>query len=103
MEAYDYNADMCLKISPCLSEPALFRRCWSRFYVLDKMMLSDEPYDYKLEENYINFLKVNRNFILKSNLFTKGRKLSFVALLVSVKLYRKVVRYHTHRNIICHD
>lgn len=103
VEAYDYNADLCLKISPFLSEPALFRRCWSRFYVLDKMMLSDESYDHKAEKEYVAFLKANKSFILKSNLFTKGRKLSFAAMLISIKLYRKVVRYYTYRNITYHD
>lgn len=98
IEAYEYNAKRALEISPDLADVVLLRRCWARFYILDKMMLSDGNYDRSIEKEYINFLKDNKRFILKCGVFTKGRRLTFLILLFSTSLYGKVVRYNSNRN-----
>lgn len=103
IEAYEYNAKRALEISPDLADVVLLRRCWSRFYVLDKMMISDGNYDHSLEKEYIDFLKKNKKFILKCDVFTRARRISFLILLFSVPLYRKVVRYNNNRNKAVYD
>lgn len=103
VEAYEYNAKRALELSDDLADVVLLRRCWARFYILDKMMLSDGNYDHSIEKEYVKFLKKNKRFILRCDIFTKGRRLSFVILLFSTSLYRKVVRYNANRNKALHE
>lgn len=100
VEAYEANASKAVAMSPTLANAALLRRCWARFYVLDKFMLSGESVRSELVREYKAFLRENRSFILKSRVFTKGRKLALLALMVSPGLYRTMVRRFTarHRN-----
>lgn len=98
IEAYEYNFKRALEISPDLFDVALLRQCWARFYMLDKMMLCDSEYDHVREKEYIKFLRKNFCFILKNDVFTKGRKLSFLALLINIKLYKIIVRYKVRKD-----
>ena len=98
IDAYEYNYRRAMEISPTLEEPAILRRCWSRFYILDKMMLSDGNYDHQIEKEYIDFLKSHRSFIFRNKVFTRNRKVAFGALLISPSLYRMMVRYNTRKN-----
>lgn len=98
IDVYEYNRKRCLEIdAEKLSEVALLRQCWARFYMLDKMAISDGNYDKTREKEYIKFLKKNRMFILKNDVFTKGRRISFIALLISRDLYFKIVRKNTEK------
>lgn len=98
VEAYEYNAKRALEISPTLADVVLLRRCWSRFYVLDKMMLSSGNYDTSLANEYIRFLRKNFVFILRCSAFMNSRKLAFLILCISPKIYKKVVRFNSRRN-----
>lgn len=98
VEAYEANASKAMAISPTLADAALLRRCWARFYVLDKFMLSGDSVRAELVREYTSFLRENCGFILKSRVFTKGRKLGLLALLVSPSLYRTIVRRFTARH-----
>lgn len=95
VEAYEVNASKAVAMSPTLADAALLRRCWARFYVLDKFMLSTENVHTQLVKEYTVFLRENCCFILKNKVFTKGRKLSLLALVVSPSLYRTIVRRFT--------
>lgn len=100
VEAYEYNARRALELSNSLADAVLLRRCWARFYVLDKLMVSDEPLDHPLVKEYRAFLKENLGFILKSSVFTKGRKLAALVLMVSTGWYRRIVtRYRKGKRI----
>lgn len=98
VEAYEYNYRRAMEISPQLEEPAMIRRCWCRFYILDKMMLSDGNYDRTIEKEYVRFLKDHRKFIFQRGIFHLSRKVSFIALMFSPSLYRQIVRYNSKKN-----
>lgn len=98
IEAYEYNFKRALEISPDLFDVALLRQCWARFYMLDKMMLCDSEYDHVREKEYVEFLRKQSRFILKNDVFTKGRRISFLALLINIKLYKRIVRYKVRKD-----
>ena len=54
-------------------------------------MLDKEYNDKKLENKLISYLKDQSKGILTDSLFTKGRKIGFVALLLNRNLYRKII------------
>ena len=91
VEAHDYNYYKVTQIEPSLEKAAMVRRCWARFVVLDKMILSKEPLSSQKGTEYIRFLREHRKEIMQSKMLSKGRKLSFLVLLVSPFLYSKVV------------
>lgn len=103
IDAYEYNYRRAMEISPTLEEPAILRRCWSRFCILDKMMVSDGNYDYQIEKECIAFLKSYQSFIFRNKVFTRNRKVAFGALLISPSLYRKIVRFNTKKNKSAHS
>lgn len=88
IEVHDYNYGIAVSVSGTLAESAQLRRCWARFYVLDKMMSSDGSYDRDKEQECIDFLKKNRHLILNNDVFTRARKLAFIGLLFSRHIYR---------------
>ena len=67
------------------------RMNWAYFYVLDRLLLDKEYNDKKLENKLISYLKDHSKGILTDSLFTKGRKIGFVALLLNRNLYRKII------------
>lgn len=98
IDVYEYNRKRCLEIdAKRLAEVALLRQCWARFYMLDKMALSDGNYDKMREKEYIDFLKKNKKFILGCDVFTKGRRITFALMLISKKLYFRIVRKNAAR------
>lgn len=103
VEAYEYNSKRAMEISPELESVTLLRQCWARFYVLDKMMLSDGSYDKKKEKEYIAFLKENTKFILETKIFTIGRKIGLICLHISKKLYKLLVHYNEKKNKAAHE
>lgn len=96
LKVHDHNYKVATSISESLEPSANLRRCWARFYVLDKMMMSDGNYDKSVEKECIVFLKKRKRLILSSSMFTSGRKLAFCGLLISKKLYRAIVKKHTY-------
>lgn len=91
LTVHDYNYKRAIELAPELESVADLRRCWARFYVLDKMMLSDGNYDHDIERDCIRFLSKRKKKILTCGMFTHGRKGAFIALLISKRLYRKIV------------
>lgn len=91
IEAYEQNSNIILEKYPKLKDVAQTRMNWSYFYVLDRLLLDDNYNDKELENKLISYLKNHRKDILNDPLFTKGRKIGFIALLLSRNLYRKLI------------
>lgn len=91
IEAWKYNKDNILNNFSDLSDSYKRRMCWAHFYVLDKLVLSDNYMDIPQTKQIISFLKENKKFILTYKGFTKSRKLSMLTLLLSNKWYKKLV------------
>ena len=91
IEAYEQNKDIILEKYPELKEVAQMRMNWAYFYVLDRLLLDKDYNDKKLENKLISYLKDHSKSILTDSLFTKGRKIGFVTLLLNRNLYRKII------------
>ncbi len=87
---YAYKKNYCLieKNYPELLDIAKMRLCWAYFNVLDKIVKSNSNVD----KNIIKYLRGNIVFILKSKYFTKSRKIAAIALRISYKLYKIIVK-----------
>ena len=91
IEAYEQNRKIILEKYPELQDVAQMRINWAYFYLLDRLLLDKEYNDKKLENKLISYLKNHSGDIIKDSLFTKGRKIGFVALLLNRNLYRKII------------
>ena len=91
IEAYEQNSNIILEKYPKLKDVAQTRMNWAYFYVLDRLLLDDNYNDKELENKLISYLKNHRKDILNDPLFTKGRKIGFIALLLNKNLYRKLI------------
>lgn len=98
VDAYEYNRKRCEEISPLLSDASLFRQCSARINVLDKMMLTDSGYNHDKQEEYIAFLSENLKFILSRHFFDWKRRVALIVLMISRRLYRRMVRCNAARN-----
>ena len=91
IEAYEQNSNIILEKYPKLKDVAQTRMNWAYFYVLDRLLLDDNYNDKELENKLISYLKNHRKDILNDPLFTKGRKIGFITLLLNRNLYRKLI------------
>lgn len=91
IEAYEQNRKIILEKYPELQCVAHMRMNWAYFYVLDRLLLDNEYNDKKLENKLISYLKDQTKSILTDSLFTKGRKIGFVVLLLNRNIYRKII------------
>lgn len=91
IEAYEVNYKVVCAHFPELKEIAECLKIWSRFIVLDKILLEDE---YKKYSEYIKlraYLKKNTKKILANRYFHPFRKVSVIVLRISVFLYQRMV------------
>lgn len=78
--------------NPNIIDSAKYRVFWAYFYVLDSLCVSDVRRDYDtLVEQLLSELKSNAMFILTSANFTYKRKILFLSLLISERLYSKII------------
>ena len=91
IEAYEQNANIIREHYPALADVATMRLNWAYFYVLDRLLIDSDFKDKVLEDKLIHFLKQNRVNILRDSRFTNARKISFLALLLSRKLYTRIL------------
>ena len=91
IEAYEQNSNIILEKYPKLKDVAQTSMNWAYFYVLDRLLLDDNYNDKELENKLISYLKNHRKDILNDPLFTKGRKIGFITLLLNRNLYRKLI------------
>ena len=87
--AYDRIEEKLLKVSGDLQTECLFRRIWSRFYVLDKALLAKTK---KKEYREIySWLKKHKTDILENPYVGKMRKMAMRALFIHPKLYYFII------------
>ncbi|WP_434350577.1 glycosyltransferase family 2 protein [Streptococcus sp. KHUD_014] len=91
IEAYEQNANIIREHYPAIADVATMRLNWAYFYVLDRLLIDSDFKDKQLEDKLIYYLKQNRVNILRDARFTNARKISFLALLFSRKLYTQIL------------
>ena len=91
IEAYEQNANIIREHYPAIADVATMRLNWAYFYVLDRLLVDSDFKDKLLEDKLIHYLKQNRVNILIDARFTNARKISFLALLFSRKLYTQIL------------
>ena len=84
--AHDYNYIRATELSPDLEAAADIRRCWARFYLMDKMLLSGYKNQTEIDE-LLRFLKARKHNIFASKQFGVPRKIALSALLLNRRLY----------------
>lgn len=97
IEAYEQNAKIISENYPDLYDVAIMRLNWAYFYVLDRLLVDNDFKDKVLENRLISYLKKNKKSILMDSRFTRARKMSFLALCLSRKLYLKILLAQTKR------
>ena len=97
IEAYEQNAKMISENYPDLYDVAIMRLNWAYFYVLDRLLVDNDFKDKVLEDRLISYLKKNKRSILMDGRFTRARKMSFLVLCLSRKLYLKILLTQTKR------
>lgn len=97
IEAYEQNAKIISENYPDLYDVAIMRLNWAYFYVLDRLLVDNDFKDKVLEDRLISYLKKNKRSILMDSRFTRARKMSFLALCLSRKLYLKILLTQTKR------
>lgn len=97
IEAYEQNAKMISENYPDLYDVAIMRLNWAYFYVLDRLLVDNDFKDKVLEDRLISYLKKNKKSILMDSRFTRARKMSFLALCLSRKLYLRILLTQTKR------
>lgn len=89
IEAYDLNYALIKGAYSMLIPVMNFRKCWARFYALDKLYLSQEETNYReLEQELITYLRDNKKLILFSSFFSKIKKAGFLLLLIHPAFYK---------------
>ena len=103
IDIYNKYYELILKKYGDLEEEGFFRMAYSYFFILDKMLL-EEGYN-KLEEydNVVKFLKRNAVKIFRNDIFRKGRRIAALALLIDVRLYRKLLLKNIEQSRKVHD
>ncbi len=95
VKAYDHCYEVVAASFPDLLPEAEFRRIWSRFQVLDKVIMQGDPCDEfacKLEDDMIAFLRDQGSAIEACPYFGRGRKMAYGLLRIHPLLYRQVVK-----------
>lgn len=95
IEAYEQNAKIISENYPDLYDVAIMRLNWAYFYVLDRLLVDNDFKDKVLEDRLISYLKKNKKSILMDSRFTRARKMSFLALCLSRKLYLRILLAQT--------
>lgn len=91
LEAHESNYKL-LKDTPEFLEGAEYRLYWSNFYVLDRMLGTENFDDFENKKKIIKFLKSRYLDILKNRYVKNSRKLAMTALMLSEKLYALALR-----------
>lgn len=91
VEAYKEHLDVVKDKFPNLLEEANFRYYWSYIYVLDKMVKSKSKVRRQDYNKAVDFIKKNFKSIISNRYFSAKRKIAVCALMLSEKIYRKLV------------
>ena len=91
IDGYTKNYRVVKKAFPALEKEAQCLWIWSRFIVLDKMLMED---DFRTLEGYKElkqFIRRHLFVILRNPYFQKKRKIAAFVLFLNVRLYRRLV------------
>lgn len=93
LEAYKKNMDLIRKHCPNIIDVAIMRYLWAHFYVLDKMILSDNLDDNqkKIQKKIVHTLRKNFRVIINDRRFNFSRKVAEILLMINIRLYRACV------------
>lgn len=91
IDGYTKNYQVVQHAFPKLEEEAECLWIWSRFIVLDKMLLEENYRSIDRFEELVTFIKQHFRRIMKNPYFQRNRKISAIVLLISIPLYRKLV------------
>ena len=100
IEAYEYTFECIRDKYPKLIDVAQFRIYWGYFVVLDRILATE---NYKLLpefEKVVGYLKQNWFGIIRTGYFTTARRISAVALKISLSLYLKLSKMKEQRDCI---
>ena len=86
-----------------LREEGFFRLAYSYFFILDKMLLEEDYTRLEEYDNVVKFLKKNAVKIFRNDIFRKGRRIAALALLIDVRLYRKLLFRNIEQSKKVHD
>ena len=91
IEAYQQNYAIIERDYPDLLPVAMTRLYWAHFYVYDRLLLDSDYQDESLKKRLRSYLTDHFWQIMRDPLFTKGRKLSMLALQISPALYKQII------------
>lgn len=92
IEAYKRNKEIIDERYPEISDIALSNYCWSHFYALDRLLISEDENNYlDREKEIIKFLRAKVFFIIRKSRLAKNRKIAAVALFINVRLYKALL------------
>lgn len=91
IDGYTKNYETVKRVFPSLEKEAECLWIWSRFIVLDKMLLEDHYRELEGFSELRRFIVKHMGDIFRNPYFQKSRKLSAFILFVNVRLYRKLV------------
>lgn len=88
IEAWTLNYDKIKDAFPDLDGLGLRRKCFSYFFVLDKIILANKELETENTKNIVEFLRKNSTFILRNPYFSRNRKIALRLLKINLKLYK---------------
>lgn len=91
VEAYEEHLNVVKEKYPPLLEEAEFRYYWSYVYVLDKMIKSKGKVRKEDYNKAFGFIKKNFRNIVFNRYFSTKRKVALCVLMISKKIYKKLV------------
>ena len=103
IDIYKKYYELILKKYGDLREEGFFRLAYSYFFILDKMLLEEDYTRLEEYDNVVKFLKKNAVKIFRNDIFRKGRRIAALALLIDVRLYRKLLFRNIEQSKKVHD
>ena len=97
VDAYQHAYDVVVAECPEHEPAARFRLIWSRFTVLDKMLLDESGAVFPQQREVVAYLRSHWTEVLSSPYVGRGRKLSMLALKLSVSLYRAFAKVNAQK------
>ncbi|HFI0624887.1 TPA: glycosyltransferase family 2 protein [Streptococcus suis] len=97
IEAYENNYSIVSQNYPDAIEAAVFRRIWSRFYILDKIYKSEQFSEFEIKKEIISWLRTHYFSIICNQYVGKSRKLAMTGLLINEKIYISLLKKYTEK------
>lgn len=92
IDAWEHTASMACKMYPELKEDLDFRLYWARCVVLDRMIASREMNGTPEEKELVSYIRAHFESVKNNKQMTKARFVLSKVLMLSLPLYRCVLR-----------